>query len=123
MQATWNRNVLAALILAVGVAIGWWISQGNSPSVQAAADDKAAGPARYSVVQTMGDHIIVTDNQTNMLYFYAIEKDAAIGSDLKKRAELDLRQVGNKELKPKLYFEPVKPSKDKDGAKDKPRAQ
>jgi hypothetical protein len=119
MQAKWNQSLLAALILAIGVGIGWWASHGDSPTVQAAAEDKAAGTARYTVVQTTGDHIIVTDNQTNMLYFYAIEMDAAIGSDLKKRAELDLKQVGGKELKPKLYFTPVKPSKDKNGDKDK----
>jgi hypothetical protein len=119
MQAKRNRIVVAALILAVGIGIGWWLSQANSPTVQAAADDKATGAAHYTIVQTTGDHVIVTDNQKNMLYFYAIEKDAPIGSDLKKRAELDLTQVGGKELKPKLYFTPVKPSKDKDDSKDK----
>ena len=59
----------------------------------------AGGPA-YTVVQTDGAHLIVTDNTANKLYFYTIDKDGKIGDDLKLRGALDLRDVGKASLKP-----------------------
>jgi hypothetical protein len=44
--------------------------------------------------------LIVTDNATNTLYFYTIDKDKEIGSELKLRASLDLNQVGKPVIKP-----------------------
>jgi hypothetical protein len=45
-------------------------------------------------VETEGHNLLVTDNQSNTLYFYTIDKDAKIGSDLKLRGSVDLTQVG-----------------------------
>ena len=67
-----------------------------------------SGP-RYSVVETEGHNLIVTDNQKEMLYFYTIDKDAKIGSELKVRGTVDLKQVGKKTIKP----ENVQPREDK----------
>jgi hypothetical protein len=60
----------------------------------------AGGGPRYTVVHTEGHNLIVTDNRKNVLYFYTIDRDAKIGSDLKLRGQLDLTQVGNEALKP-----------------------
>src|SRR3954452_24255431 len=57
----------------------------------------AAAP-RYSVVETQGHNLLVTDNAANKLYFYTIDKDKEVGSPLKLRASLDLTQVGKDEL-------------------------
>jgi hypothetical protein len=52
------------------------------------------------VVETEGHNLIVTDNHTNTLYFYTIDKGAKIGSELKLRGQVDLKQVGGKAIKP-----------------------
>jgi hypothetical protein len=59
---------------------------------------KATGGPRYTVVETQGFNLLVTDNASNKLYYYATDKDVPVGSPLKLRASLDLSQVGEKEL-------------------------
>ena len=39
------------------------------------------GAARRTVVGTDGAHLIVTDNETETLYFYAIDKEAKVGDE------------------------------------------
>ena len=56
---------------------------------------------RYSVSETEGHNLIVTDNQSNTLYFYTIDKDEKVGADLKLRGTIDLKQVGKPVIKPK----------------------
>jgi hypothetical protein len=58
-----------------------------------------AGPAHYTVVMTEAHNLLVTDNASNKLYFYTIDKDKPIGSPLKLRASVDLGQVGEEEIK------------------------
>ena len=58
----------------------------------------AAGP-RYTVIETQGFNLLVTDNAANKLYYYATDKDVPPGSPLKLRASLDLSQVGKEEIK------------------------
>ena len=60
--------------------------------------DPAMSP-RYTVHDTEGHNLIVTDNQSNRLYFYTIDKDKEIGSELKLRGTLDLNQVGQPSIK------------------------
>ena len=67
--------------------------------VRAEREAAAAGGPRYSVIDTEGHNLIVTDNQSNTLYFYTIEKDKEIGSELKLRGTIDLKQVGKPEIK------------------------
>ena len=59
----------------------------------------AAPPAHYTVVMTEAHNLLVTDNASNKLYFYTIDKDKPIGSPLKLRASMDLAQVGEQEIK------------------------
>jgi hypothetical protein len=65
------------------------------------ADERGAGGwPHYSVVETQGHNLIVTDNQTNMVYFYAIDREKEIGTELRLRAKVDLNQVGKEVIKP-----------------------
>jgi hypothetical protein len=57
-------------------------------------------PGRYSVIETEAHNLIVTDNKTNTLYFYTIDKDKEVGSELKLRGTIDLSQVGKPTIKP-----------------------
>ncbi len=57
---------------------------------------------RYRVVSSDGAHLIVTDNTTEKLFFYAIDHDAKIGSELKLRAEINLKDVGKASLLPTM---------------------
>jgi hypothetical protein len=57
-----------------------------------------AGP-RYTVIETQGHNLLVTDNSKNMVYFYTVEKDEKVGADLKLRASVDLSQVGSDTIK------------------------
>jgi hypothetical protein len=97
MNATWKKRmpwaVTAAVVVFALVVLARW------QPAQAASDVTSGGP-HYTVVETEGHNLIVTDNKTNILYFYTIDKDAKIGSDLKLRGQLDLKQVGKKVLKP-----------------------
>ncbi len=62
-----------------------------------------ANPRRYTVVATEGHNLIVTDNSSNTLYFYTIDKDKEIGSELRLRGSVDLNQVGKPEIKPTTH--------------------
>jgi hypothetical protein len=67
--------------------------------------EAGAGAAHYTVVVTEGHNLLVTNNQTNTLYFYTINPDEKIGSDLHLRGSIDLAQVG----KPTIKLTTVKP--------------
>jgi hypothetical protein len=95
-----GKTVLAlAAALAIGVALG--VTVANVPTARGSAEqgDKPAG--RFTVVETEGHNLIVTDNQTQTLYFYTIDKDAELGSDLKLRGTMDLNQVGKDKISPR----------------------
>jgi hypothetical protein len=59
----------------------------------------ASGP-HCTVVETEAHNLIVTDNRKEMLYFYTIDKDKEIDSELKLRGQIDLKQVGKPVIKP-----------------------
>jgi hypothetical protein len=98
-----KANGMGGLLLAlfIGLVVGLLSAHRAATAVGAAREDAAAGVARYNVVETEGHNLIVTDNKTNTLYFYTIDKDKEIGSELKLRGSLDLGQVGEPVLKPK----------------------
>ena len=54
---------------------------------------------RYTVIETQGFNLLVTDNAANKLYYYATDKDVPPCSPLKLRASLELSQVGKEEIK------------------------
>jgi hypothetical protein len=72
----------------------------QSQRARAERDDSAGPAQRYSVVETEAHNLIVTDNKTNTLYFYTIDKDKEVGSELKLRGSIDLNQVGKPAITP-----------------------
>jgi uncharacterized protein (TIGR03000 family) len=58
-----------------------------------------SGP-RYSVIDTQGHTLIVTDNQRDTLNFYTTDEEEPIGSGLKLRGRIDLKQVGQPVIRP-----------------------
>jgi hypothetical protein len=96
MKMNWKVGVgVLALVLAVGLVLALYPGR---PAL-AAADKDAAG-ARYTVVGTDGTHLIVTDNQANKVYFYAIEQGGKPGDEMKYRGEINLTEVGSPVIKP-----------------------
>ncbi len=107
MNANWKNRlplVLAALLLVAAAVI---ITSRWQPAQAAGELAPVTGP-RYSVVTTEGHNLIVTDNRKEILYFYTIDKDARVGSELKLRGQVNLQLVGKPVIKP----ENVRSSKD-----------
>jgi hypothetical protein len=97
MSANWKTRMPPAVSAAVVVVAVILMARSQA----ARADREAASTAgRYSVVETEAHNLIVTDNQTNTLYFYTIDKDKEVGSELKLRGSIDLNQVGKPVIKP-----------------------
>jgi hypothetical protein len=89
---------VACVVVPALALLALWSSGGP---VAAHAEDagKAGSGPHYTVVMTEGHNLLVTDNATNRLYFYTIDKDAKIGAPLKLRASVDLTKVGQEEIK------------------------
>jgi 6-phosphogluconolactonase (cycloisomerase 2 family) len=102
---TVRTGLMAALVL--GMLIGGFLAGSYAPLAFSRADEKgavpryAAGHPHYNVVATEGHNLIVTDNSTNTLYFYTIEREKPIGSELHLRGTVDLNQVGKPVIKPR----------------------
>ena len=99
MNATWKARMPLAVV--AGLAVLALIFTARSLPVRAERDAGATSGPRYSVVETEAHNLIVTDNQTNALYFYTVDKGKPIGSELKPRGSIDLTKVGGPTLKPK----------------------
>jgi hypothetical protein len=98
MSANWKNGLVVVLVAAV-VVLGL-LAMSRMQPVRAEADPPSAAGPHYSVVETEAHNLIVTDNQTNMLYFYTIDKDKEVGSELKLRGSVDLKEVGKPVIKP-----------------------
>jgi hypothetical protein len=97
-KTSWNRVLAACVVLlAIALLVVW----GSDPAF--GQRRPGVGPpmsgSHYTVVVTEGHNLLVTDNGTNKLYFYTIDKDKPIGSPLKLRASVDLTKVGEEEIK------------------------
>jgi hypothetical protein len=99
MSANWkNRLMLAALILLV-VVLGLMVMDRLQMAQAQRGPVAAGGGPRYTVIETQGFNLLVTDNARNKLYYYATDKDTPVGAPLKLRASLDLTTVGKEEIK------------------------
>jgi hypothetical protein len=98
MNASWKGRIPGAIVLA-GLAVVLVVLF-RSPPARAQKEGGAGTSPRYSVIDTEGHNLIITDNQTNKLYFYTIDKDKEIGSELKLRGSIDLTEVGKPVIKP-----------------------
>ena len=96
MKHSTRRVLFVVLGIAVLGGLAWGLR---------AADKSAPTPAghRFTVVTTDGSHLVVTDNQTSKLYFYAIGTDEKVGDPLTLRGTIDLTAVGKPVLTPTLH--------------------
>ncbi|MFO0925687.1 MAG: hypothetical protein U0736_01445 [Gemmataceae bacterium] len=93
-------STIAVSVALVGVAL-----LANLAWTSAAGDRSAAVPpagTRYTVVATDGSHLVVTDNQANKVYFYAIGEGEKVGDPLTLRGSIDLTAVGKPTLAPTM---------------------
>lgn len=97
MIASWKKRmpmVVGAALLVIALIVA-----ARSQTVGAQRAETAPSGARYTVIETQGFNLLVTDNAANKLYYYATDKDVPVGSPMKLRASLDLNQVGREEIK------------------------
>ena len=99
MKASWNRVLAACVMLLVIALFVVWNSESAFGQRRAPGGAMPPMGAHYTVVMTEGHNLLVTDNGSNKLYFYTIDKDKPIGSPLKLRASVDLAKVGEEEIK------------------------
>jgi hypothetical protein len=97
MNASWRNRWSLATAAAV-VVLGLIVTARWQPA-QAEQGAARGAPGRYSVIETEGHNLIVTDNTSNTLYFYTIDKDKEVGSELKLRGTIDLNKVGQPVIK------------------------
>jgi hypothetical protein len=99
MKRTYKYRLplIAASIVAVIALIA---SIHLQPALAERADTASSAP-RYDVGETDGSNLIVTDNKSNTLHFYTIDRDKEIGAPLKLRGTIDLNQVGKESIQPK----------------------
>lgn len=97
-----NRMSLrtGAVVLGAALVTGLLLFTSRGQTAGALQDKAASGP-HYTVLETEGHNLIVTDNASNTLYFYTVDKGQPAGADLKLRASVDLNEVGKPLIKPK----------------------
>jgi hypothetical protein len=94
MSRIWKNGIGPT---AIALVVGAILLLNSGPS---AAQRETRMPAHYSVVATDGSHLIVVDNATNKLYFYAIDREGKVGDELKLRGTVDLNDAGKPVIKP-----------------------
>jgi hypothetical protein len=92
-----QKRVLATAVLGLAITVVALAFPGRQASGRT-EEGGATGSAHYTVVMTEGHNLLVTDNGSNKLYFYTIDKDKPIGSPLKLRASISLTDVGKDEI-------------------------
>ena len=88
-------NLKSGMLVVAGmVLLGGVLALTSRTPVQAVEQGPmpTAGP-HYTIVETQGFNLLVTDNGTNTVYYYTIDKDKEIGSDLHLRGSVDLSLV------------------------------
>src|SRR3974377_261113 len=90
-------RLMAATVVVLAAAV-IFLSSPSRPALGRTGSFSEGPGAHYSVVMTEGHNLLVTDNATNKIYFYTIDKDKPIGSPLKLRASVDLTKVGEDEI-------------------------
>jgi hypothetical protein len=105
MTTTWKSGLVAmacVALLAAAVLVSF-----RAPAEAQGGGKGGGSGSHYSVIETNGQNLLVTDNATNTLYYYSIDKEEKIGAPLKLRASLDLSQVGKADIK----ITPINPQK------------
>jgi hypothetical protein len=97
VSTNWKNRM--PMVVGIALMVVALIVMTRSQTAQAQRAEAAAAAARYTVIETQGFNLLVTDNAANKLYYYATDKDVPVGSPMKLRASLDLTQVGREEIK------------------------
>jgi hypothetical protein len=97
MKNMWKGGIFILVAIALIAAIV--MATGRQQALAGTRDNAQGAGPHYSVVMTEGHNLLVTDNATNKIYFYTVDKDKPIGSPLKLRASVDLTKVGEDEIK------------------------
>jgi hypothetical protein len=96
MSVNWKNRM--PMVVGVALMVVALIVMVRSQPAQAQRAAASSGQ-RYTVIETQGFNLLVTDNSVNKLYYYATDKDQQPGAPMKLRASLDLSQVGKEEIK------------------------
>ena len=75
-----TRMQWGGLVLVGAIALGALVMNRAQPVGGAEPEKKAASGPHYSVLETEGHNLIVTDNESNTLYFYTVDKGEPIGA-------------------------------------------
>lgn len=94
---SWKNGILF-VVGAVLISATLVLTSRDTAQGQGGKGGMGGGP-RYTIVETQGHNLLVTDNTKNMVYFYTVDKDGKVGDDLKLRASVDLSQVGSETIK------------------------
>ena len=97
MSVNWKNRM--PMVVGIALMVVALLMMSRSGPAQAQRADAAGSGTRYTVIETQGFNLLVTDNTANKLYYYATDKDVPPGSPLKLRASLELSQVGKEEIK------------------------
>ena len=97
MSVNW-KNRMPMVVGAALMVVALTVMVLSQPAQAQRGSGPPFGP-RYTVIETQGFNLLVTDNAANKLYYYATDKDVPVGSPMKLRASLELSQVGNAEIK------------------------
>jgi hypothetical protein len=97
MSVNWKNRM--SMVVGTALMVVALIVMARSQPAQAQRAEAGGSGPRYTVIETQGFNLLVTDNAANKLYFYATDKDVPVGSPMKLRASLDLTQVGREEIK------------------------
>ncbi len=97
MSTNWKKQM--SMVVGITFIVVALIVMNGLHSAQAQRAEPAGSGPRFTVIETQGFNLLVTDNASNKLYYYTADKDASVGSPMKLRASLDLSQVGREEIK------------------------
>jgi hypothetical protein len=99
MMAHRKSGLVLLAVLVLGIGIGLVLNNVSTANAVQGGQAATVSP-HYTVLETEGHNLLVQDNQTNIFYFYTVDKGAEIGSDLKLRGSVNLTQVGKDTIKP-----------------------
>ena len=96
MNSSWKCGVACvAIVLVAGLMLTL------SPVRPALGEAQVgSGYPKHTVNATDGTHLVVTDNQANKVYFYAIDQGGKPGDELKLRGTINLNDVGKPGITP-----------------------
>jgi hypothetical protein len=96
-----TSRLWAVALIVFGIGLAMYSFKPNASTAQPGG--AAGGFPRYTVIDTEGTNLLVTDNAANTLYFYTVDPDKAAGEELKLRGEVNLADVGKPVIKPKVH--------------------